>query len=91
MLQDSTRCLVCGLLGLIPVLGLVFAVAALVFAGKARTAEKRFWNAAKPYRLVGTGVVMFTVVLWIFIAFLVAMHMIQHPDSGGYGHFYGDD
>lgn len=54
MLRGSFRCFVYGALGLLPILGLPFAVSALVSAGRIRVAEKNHWNAARPYRIWGT-------------------------------------
>ena len=53
MLNGSMRCFVFGLLGLLPVIGLPFAFAALWIAGSVRMKEKQFWNAARPYRIWG--------------------------------------
>lgn len=53
MLRDSVRCLSFGLLGLLPLVGLPFAVLALWTGGRVRRQEKRYWNAAKPYRIWG--------------------------------------
>ena len=91
MIRNSIRCFACAMLGLIPVLGVGFAVAALVFAGKARVAERRFWNAAKPYRVFGTGLVTFTTLLWIVVAFLIALHMVNSASPNNYGSYYGGD
>ena len=50
MLKGSIRCLMFGLLGLVPVIGLPFGLAALWVSGQVRVREKIYWNAAKPYR-----------------------------------------
>jgi TRAP-type mannitol/chloroaromatic compound transport system permease small subunit len=73
MLKSSMRCLVFGLLGLIPVIGLPFALAALWISGRVRASEKQLWNAARPYRIWGvvcaaTGTILWTGVLMIIIA-----------------------
>jgi len=39
MLENSIRCLVCGMLGLLPVIGLPFALAALVLSAKVRARQ----------------------------------------------------
>ena len=65
MMQSSIRCLVYGLLGLLPVIGLPFSFAALWVSGQARRQEKRLWNAARPYRLVGVTCAWVTLFLWI--------------------------
>lgn len=53
MLKGSYRCFVCGVISLLPILGLPFAISALWTAGWVRGLEKRYWNAARPYRLWG--------------------------------------
>ena len=73
MMKASIRCLIFGLLGLLPIIGLPFALAALWISGRVRTKEKLFWNAAKPYRIWGVvcaavGTVLWTGVLAIIVA-----------------------
>ena len=64
MLQNSFLCLWFGLLGLVPFIGLPFGVAALLLAGRIRRQEKRFWNAAKPYRICGAACAGVGTVFW---------------------------
>ena len=73
MLQGSIRCLVFGLLGLVPVIGLPFGFAALWISGRVRAREKKIWNVARPYRICGVvcaavGTVVWTGVLAIVVA-----------------------
>lgn len=68
MLQESTQCLVFGLLGFLPVIGLPFAFAALWIGRRARNREKHYWNAAKPYRIWG--------VIFALISILSALTVI---------------
>lgn len=73
MLKSSMRCFVFGLLGLIPLIGLPFALAALWISGRVRVREKQFWNAARPYRIWGVicaavGTILWTGILTISIA-----------------------
>ncbi len=53
MLKNSLTCFVCGLLGLLPLIGLPFALVALWISGRIRLQEKQLWNAAEPYRIWG--------------------------------------
>ena len=53
MLKGSMRCFAFGMLGLLPVIGLPFALAALWISGRVRVKEKQLWNAARPYRIWG--------------------------------------
>jgi len=64
MMKGSIRCLIFGLLGLLPVVGLPFALAALWVAGGVRTKEKLYWNAAKPYRVWGVTCAAMGAVVW---------------------------
>jgi hypothetical protein len=73
MLKSSLECFACGLLGLLPLIGFPFAVAALVISGKVRVRQKKFWNAARPYWLGGiacgcAGIFLWGAV-WILILF----------------------
>jgi hypothetical protein len=73
MMKGSIRCLVYGVLALVPIIGLPFGLAALWLSGRIRRAEKQFWNAARPYRIGGVlcaaiGTVLWTGVLMIIIA-----------------------
>ena len=83
MMKESIRCLVFGLLGLLPVIGLPFALAALWISGQARVKEKRFWNAARPYRILGVVCAAVGTILWGFILMLIVYHAASH---GGEGH-----
>jgi hypothetical protein len=71
MLNNSLRCLACGLLGLLPVIGLPFALAALWISGRVRASEKKFWNAARPYRIWGIVCAALGTILWSFILTII--------------------
>jgi len=64
MIRASRRCLAFGLLGFVPVIGLVFALIALWLSGNVRQKEKKNWNAAKSYRILGAICAGVTAVLW---------------------------
>jgi hypothetical protein len=70
MLNDSMQCFAFGLLGLLPVIGLPFALAALWIAGRVRMKEKQLWNAARPYRIWGAVCAAAGTILWGFILML---------------------
>ena len=74
MLKGSLRCFVFGLLGLLPVIGLPFALASLWVSGRVRVKEKIFWNAARPYRLWGITCAAFGAVLWSVVDTLLIYH-----------------
>jgi len=71
MMKSSIRCLIFGLLGLLPVIGLPFALAALWISGRVRAQEKQFWNAAKPYRVIGAVCAGVGAVFWTGIIIFV--------------------
>jgi hypothetical protein len=73
MLKNSLRCFVCGLLGLLPVIGLPFAIAALWISGRVRAREKLFWNAAQSYRIWGVVCAAGGTICWGFILFLIIL------------------
>ena len=74
MLENSLQCYVCGLLGLLPVIGLPFAVAALVIAGKVRAGQKKYWNAARSYWVSGIAYAIAGTVFWGFILSLIIFY-----------------
>jgi hypothetical protein len=71
MLNRSMRCFLFGLLGLIPLIGLPFAFAALWLSGRVRVLEKNYWNAAKPYRIWGLVCAVLGTFFWAGIAVIV--------------------
>jgi hypothetical protein len=71
MIKASLRCFVFGLLGLLPLLGLPFAVAALVNSGKVRAGQKFLWNPARPYWILGLTCAILGTIFWSFILMLV--------------------
>jgi hypothetical protein len=76
MLQGSLRCLAFGLLGLLPVIGLPFAFAALWISGRVRVEEKQMWNAARPYRIWGTVCAAGGTIFWSFILTIIICKMV---------------
>ena len=77
MLKSSMRCFVFGLLGLIPLIGLPFALAALWISGRVRVREKQFWNAARPYRIWGVICAAIGTILWAGILTIVIAHALM--------------
>ena len=64
MMNASSNCLIFGLLGLLPIIGVPFALAACWFSGRATPLEKRFWNPAKPHRIVGLTAAALGALVW---------------------------
>ena len=77
MLKNSLRCFVYGLLGLLPVIGLPFALAALWISGRVRGKEKQMWNAARPYRIWGAVCAAFGTVLWTGVLAIVMARLLM--------------
>ena len=75
MIQSSMRCFVFGQLGLVPVVGLPFALAALWISGRVRVSEKQLWNAARPYRIWGVICAAFGTVLWAGVLIFVVARL----------------
>ena len=85
MLKDSLNCFVFGLLGLLPLIGIPFAIVALLMSGVVRRSEKRYWNAAQPYRIWGVACAAFGLVFWFLIASLIVGNAIINSDGSGDG------
>lgn len=82
MMKDSLRCFILGLLGLLPVIGLPFAIAALWVAGQVRGTEKHYWNVARPYRILGIACAAVGAIVWSGVALLLIYHSINRYVSG---------
>jgi hypothetical protein len=78
MLKGSMRCFAFGLLGLLPVVGLPFAIAALWISVPVQAKEKQFWNAAKPYRIVGTTCAEVVVIFWAGILAIIVIGALMN-------------
>lgn len=76
MINGSMRCFVFGLLAMLPAIGLPFAVASLVYAGRVRVAQKRFWNPARAYWLIGQTCASLVTLFWVGIAAVIAFAII---------------
>ena len=83
MLKSSLQCFVCGLLGLLPLIGFPFAVAALVISGKVRVRQKKIWNAAKPYWIWGIACGSLGILLWGAVGIIILFYALN-PDSSNF-------
>ena len=77
MMKGSIRCLIYGVLSLLPVIGLPFGLAALWISGRIRTKEKQLWNAAKPYRQIGVACGALGTILWAAILLFIFGNLIM--------------
>ncbi len=91
MLKGSIQCLMFGLLGLLPLIGLPFALATLWMSGRVRIKEKIFWNAARPYRIGGIVIATVGTLFWFIIVVLIAYNSVNHDGSGGISSLSGDE
>lgn len=64
MMKASIRCLAFGLLGLLPLIGVPFALAGLWASFSARRQERYFWNPARPHRIIGLICAAFGALIW---------------------------
>ena len=71
MMKASTRCLIIGMMALLPAIGLPFGLVALWISGRVRLQEKQFWNPAKPYRIIGVVCATVGTTLWTAILIFV--------------------
>ena len=78
MMKASLRCLIFGLLGLLPIIGLPFALAALWVSGQVRAKEKLFWNAARPYRIWGVACAAIGAVVWSVVDGLLIFQSLNN-------------
>jgi hypothetical protein len=76
VIKGSLLCFVFGWVGLIPVVGLPFALAALWIGGQVRVQERVTWNAAKPYRIWGIIIAAFSLILSSCIVMIVIFHVV---------------
>jgi hypothetical protein len=91
MIKGSLRCFAYGLLGLLPGIGIPFAVAALWNAGRVRGYEKKYWNAAGQYRSWGVICAAFGLIFWFVVIALITYNAAASDDgTGGFNSLYGD-
>jgi hypothetical protein len=91
MMKASIRCLVFGLLGLLPAIGLPFGLAALWIAGRVRKQEKLFWNPARPYRIWGVACAAGGTVIWFLVVSLIVYNSVNSYSHGGTWSLSGDE
>jgi hypothetical protein len=74
MMKGSIRCLTFGLLGLLPLIGVPFALAALWSSYSARRMERQFWNPAKPHRILGLICAAAGALIWSAVDTILIYH-----------------
>ena len=76
MIKTSLRCLVFGLLGFIPFIGIPFALASLWLSFSARKMERNLWNPARPHRLGGLICASISLLNWSILGTILVYHAI---------------
>ena len=76
MMKTSLRCLVLGLLSLLPIIGLGYAPFALWYSFAARRQERYFWNPAKPQRIIGLIGAAFGALIWGIVDTILIYHAV---------------
>lgn len=75
MFDCSLRCFTYGLIALLPVIGLPFAILSLWNAGRARVREKTYWNVAKPYRIWGIVCAALGAIFWVTVETMIVYNI----------------
>lgn len=78
--RSSLACFTCGLLGLLPAVGLPFAIVALVISARVRAGQRRFWNPAQAYWRAGVFCAVCGTAFWAFVLFAVIAFAVNNPD-----------
>jgi hypothetical protein len=76
MMQASIRCLTFGLLGLLPLIGVPFALAGLWASYSARRMERNFWNPAKPHRIIGLICAVLGALVWSCVDTIIIYNIV---------------
>jgi len=76
MMKGSIRCLVLGLLGMLPLIGPPFALAAFWSSIRARREEKRLWNPAKTQRILGLVCAGIGALVWSAVDGIIIINLV---------------
>lgn len=77
MMVQSLRAFTHSWLGLIPVVGMVFSVTALVWAFQAGRAEREMWNPARRYRRAGVWIAGIASAVWLVVDSLLLLAIVN--------------
>jgi hypothetical protein len=78
MMEQSIQCLTLGLLGLLPLIGVVFAPAGLWCSYAARRKERHLWNPAKPHRIIGLICASIGALTWGAVDTIIIFNMVNN-------------
>jgi hypothetical protein len=71
LIRRSLRCFACGMIGLLPFIGIPFAVAAIWDFRRAFFGKSNLWNAAGPYLHFGFACAMAGILLDLLIVIAI--------------------
>jgi hypothetical protein len=77
MMKQSLGCMVFGLAGMLPVIGIFSAIVAFYLSFSASQKEKRFWNPARPHRIIGLVSAAFGALVWGGVDAIVIFRIIN--------------
>jgi hypothetical protein len=81
MMKASIECLTLGLLGLLPFIGLFFAIGGLLGSYRARKTERQLWNPAKPHRIAGLICASVGALVWSIVDTIVIFHAMNSSSN----------
>lgn len=77
MITHSLRAYEHAWLGLIPVVGMVFSITALVWASQARREERKMWNPARRYRRAGVWIASIACIVCLVLDALLLVWILS--------------
>lgn len=77
LIVQSLRAYAHAWLGLIPVVGMVFSVTALVWASQAARGERTLWNPARRYRRAGAWIASIACIVWLVADALLLLWILS--------------
>jgi hypothetical protein len=72
-IRKSLTAFVCGIVGLLPVVGLIPAICSLSLCLAVRSKYRGQWNPASAYLRAGTAFALFGLLLTILLVFVIAI------------------
>ena len=78
MMKESMRCLVFGVLALLPIIGVPFALMALWSSCVASRRERQLWNPGRRHRIAGLLCPSFGALVWSVFDTILIYHAVSH-------------
>lgn len=79
MMTASMHCLVWGMLGLLPIIGVPFALAAFWASYSARRDERHIWNPARLHRIAGLICASLGAFIWGAVDTILIYNIANSP------------